>query len=422
MRGGVPSPQEGGSAPSGRPVPPFASLALRDYRLLWASSLAFFVGMNTQLVARGWLAYDMTASPLLLSLTLVFFTLPMTTLSLIGGAVADRTSKPRLVLAAQAANAAQALTIALLLTLDRLAFWHLLVAGAVGGVAGAFNMPARQALVREVVPSPLLMNAVALNNASFNLSRVLGPALAGGLLSAVGPAGAYYLITGLFVLAGVMAAGVHPGHPPTPPSGSLLTDIREGLGYVARHRLLRLLMGVAMGSILLGMPYQQLMPAFVVEALGVPSTRSADELGLLLSVAGVGALMGSLLTASLPPSAPRGGLLMGSTLAWGLTLLALAGARLLPLAGGVLFLVGLASAVSMALANTLIQWHAVPEMQGRVMSIYLMNFGWMALGAMGVSGIAEAWDTPRAIGLSGAALASLAGLAWAFSPRLRREA
>jgi len=415
------SPLESASPLPAR-VSTFAALRLRDYRFLWTGSLAFFLGMNTQTVARGWLAYHMTSSPLLLSLTMVFFTLPMTILSLLGGAVADRAYKPRLVAMAQALNTLQALAIALLITFDRLAYWHLLVAGVVGGVAGAFNMPARQALVREVVPSSLLMNAIALNTASLNLSQVLGPALAGGLISTVGPAGAYYLIAGLFLLAGLSVVGIRSARVPGRATTPILADVRAGLAYLRRDRLLLLLMGLAMASIVLGMPYQQLMPAFVVEALGVPSAESAGPLGLLLGVAGVGALVGSLLTASLRPSALRGRLLLGSNVLWGLALALLWVLRAPGPVGAVLFGVGLASAVSMAVANTLIQWHTAPEMQGRVMSVYLMNFGWMSLGAMGVSGVAEVWGTPAAIGLSGVLLAGTAGLAWAFSPRLRRSA
>ena len=202
----------------------FASLAVRDFRFLWFSNLAATFAMQMQMVARGWLIYDMTNSPLALTWVMLSFMLPMFLFSLAGGVVADRARKKWVMISAQVLNTVVTFMLAVIIYLGEVTFWHFIYFGIFNGTVLAVSMPARSAIIPEIVPRESLVNAMALQSATFNLSRVLGPTLAGVLIAIVasgdtssmrGVGIVYFTIAGLYVVSVVSTAMLHYVGAPT---------------------------------------------------------------------------------------------------------------------------------------------------------------------------------------------------------------
>ena len=393
------------------------SFQIRDYRWLWASSFASVMGMNMLMITRGWLVLRLTDdSPLKLALVLVSMAVPMTAMSLIGGALADRVPKKRLLAWGQGGNALLTLAVATLDFTGLIAFWHLLITGVLTGTLMAILMPSRMAIISDVVPEDKLMNGIALANSGWNLSSILGPAMAGVLIVYMGTEGVLYLIAGGYVLSTLTILMVKAGSTASARSGKgMAGDIREGLGYVAASPTLLGLMVMALITSLFGMTYYMLLPAWAREALDVRS----DGLGMLMMTLGVGALVGTITLASLQNFRRRGVLLLVSCVAWGTALAVFSQTTTYQVAVPLLLFIGLSSALFRALSMTLMQLHASPKMRGRVMSIAMMTFGIMPLSALPFGAIAERWGTPDALLLSGALLA-LFTVAFIFAyPRFR---
>lgn len=393
-----------------------AALQIRDYRWYWLGVLASFLGMQMQWPTQAWLAYELTGSALMLGLMSAGWAIPMVTLSLFGGALADRMQKRDLLIVGQMGLGLANLVVAVLISLGVIQFWHLFAAALASGVMFALTMPARQAIVPELVPRGTLMNAIALSSGAMNVCRVLGPALAGVFIAAVGTQGAYYAAVGCTAVA----AGFLALLPPTSTTGeqaktSVFGQIIQGLRYVRGHTLVLTLLGMEAVLVLFGMPYQSLMPVFAellnVEALGY---------GFLMAMAGVGAAVGSLVVASLGDFQRKGLLLLGFGICFGVTLLVFANAGSLSLSLFVLTLVGASSTGFMAINTTLIQMNISDEVRGRVMSVYMMTFGLSPLGTLPAGAIAEAVGAPFAVTLGGGILAGVVLTVALLRPRLWR--
>ena len=290
--------------------PVFESLRYRDFRWMWAGSFVSFMAMNMQMITRSWLVVRLTDdSPLFLSLSMVSFAVPVTFVSLIGGALADRVPRRRLVIMSQSGNALMTLLLAVLDVTGVVTFWHVMAMGVVNGSLMAFNMPSRQAIISEIVPERRLMNAISLNNSSMNLTRVVGPALAGFLILLVDTAGVFFIVSAIYVFSVLSMTMVHAGTEPAGRSGKGVTgDIREGLAYALGDRTLRGLIIMNFIPVLFGFSYYALLPAWAREALDVQS----DDLGILMMLMGVGALTGTLILASMGSFRRRGAFLLVS--------------------------------------------------------------------------------------------------------------
>jgi MFS family permease len=297
--------------------------------------------------------------------------LPVLVFSLYAGALADRASKRRLLLVTQLGAAASALALAAFVMLGMVTIWHVAVLAALLGVAFAFDIPARQSLVAELVGREDLTNAVALNASAFNGSRVVGPAIAGVLMAAVGGRSAW-------------------------------ADIRDGLRFIlADERLRALIVNIATISIF-GLPVLVLMPVVARDVLGL----GAVEFGWMMSAVGLGAVTGALSLAVFGHRVPRGRLLAGSSLAYGIIVVLFAASRSLPLVLALLTLLGLALIVTAALSNTLLQTIAPDEMRGRVISLYALAFvGISPFGSVAAGAAAERFGTPLALMVGGAVCA-----------------
>ena len=395
----------------------FTSLRNRNFLWLWLSTVAFFGGIQMQVVARGWLVYEITSSPLALGMVSAAFGLPLLLFSLYGGTIADRVAKRNLIIVSQAANGVVTLVIAVLIATDKIVLWHLVAAAAASGAAFIFIAPARMALISDLVTPRELLNAIALSSTGTNLTRVIAPAVAGALLAVIGIAGVYYLVVFFYILSIVCVYLIPAGEAAVRQvRTSVWADIVEGVRYLRHSPVMALLLLMAFIPIVFGMPYQNLMPVFAVDVLDVGETG----LGLLMSMTGVGALAGSLGVASLGDFKKKGLLLIVLGVVFGVTLAVFGFSHSYSLSLVTLVAVGLANAAYMTVNNTMVQSSAPPEVRGRVMAIFMVTFALMPLGTLPIGAVAEAVGPTAAV--SGGALAVLVFIVAiaVLRPRVRR--
>ena len=397
-------PADLSGAPSGK-LGAFASMASANFRWYWVSSFAASFTMQMRQIARGWLVYGISGSPIDLALVMSSFGVPMTLLSPVGGALADRLPKRTLISVSNMFGGLSGLFIGILVFSGDIALWHLLLVGLLDGLVNAFNMPSRQGMLPSLVSRDRLVNAVALSTGAMNVSRVMAPALAGLLIPLIQVEGVYFVIAALNVFAaltilGITVSGTEAGDWR---DWGLRREVFRGLKYVATNRALLSIILLAFAAIALGMSFQVLLPAFVVEAI-------ADDprvLGILSTMSGFGALAGSLGLAAMGNPRHKGGMLVGAILIWAVALLAFSLARNLLLASAMLLVVGFATSVFMSMTMALLQLLSSPEMYGRVMSVNMMTWGMMPLGVIPLAAVAEQiGSTPNA--LTGAALVMFA--------------
>jgi MFS family permease len=393
------------------------SFQFHDFRWLWLGTLLAFMAISMQQITRGWLILRLTDdSPLALSLVMMAFALPLTFASVLGGLMADRIPRKRMIVYCQSGNAVMTLLLATLDITGLIRFWHLMVIGFINGTLAAFNMPSRQSIVSDIVPPESLMNAISLNSAGMNLTRTIGPAVAGLLILYLDTAGVFYLIAGVHVSSVVCMAMLRTGHEPANRSSNgVAADIREGFRYAIGSSTLLGLVIMAFVPALFGFPYLALLPAWAREALNVRS----DGLGVLMMFMGMGSLVGTLILASLRQLRRRGAFLMANSFAWGISLAIFSQCNSYKMALPLLLLIGLLSAIFMSLNMTLMQVYSAPEMRGRIVSMAMMTFGLMPLSAVPFGALAERIGTPDSLGLSGVILTlAVVGFFFAF-PKFR---
>ncbi|MEX2314673.1 MAG: MFS transporter, partial [Thermomicrobiales bacterium] len=331
-------------------------------------------------------------------------TLPMLTFGLLGGVVADRRPKRQVLLASQSLIGLAALLYAALVITGVVQIWQLCLVSALEGVAFAFNMPARQAFVAQVISRERLTNAMGLHNAGSNFARIVGPLLAGSLIALprVGPGHVYLLVALLYVAVVVGLLRLrHNGAPVGTAWLSPLRALGDGLAYLRTNAIVSTLLLLAVAPMLLGMPYQQLMPVFAKDVFDV----GPRGLGLLLTINGVGALIGALTVASMTTFRRRGLLQMTLGITFGLAVAVFAFGQSFALALVVLLVVGFAWAAFQALNSSLIISNTEPGYTGRVMSVYLLTFSVMDIGAVGFGALSDRYGAPLSVGLGGLLLA-----------------
>ena len=276
----------------------FHSLVIRDFRCLWVSNLCVSFAMQMQMVARGWLIYDMTSSALALTWVMLSFLMPSFFFSLFGGVIADRWQKKRVMVASQVLNTCSTLALAWIIYSGEVTFWHFIYFGLFNGTVLSFSMPARSAVIPEIVGRDNLVNAMALQSATFNLSRILGPALAGVLIALVAAGdttstkgvGIVFFVIAALYLGSVIAVTVlhYRGMPVTEHRGSPLGDIREGFRYMRDERIVLGLLIMGFVPMTFGFSASFLLPAFNQDVIG----GGPDDLGLMMTAMAAGALVG----------------------------------------------------------------------------------------------------------------------------------
>lgn len=394
-------------------------LGYRDFRLLWLGQLFALSGFWMQNVAQGWLVLELSDSPLLLGTVSAAANIPIFLLSLLGGAVADRVDRARLVVVTRSVLAALTAVLALLITLELITIPIFVGLVAAMGVVWAFDIPARQSLIPALVPRRAIQDAIALNSVVVNGTRIVAPALAGVLVGLIGVAGVYWLTAACYLGLVWMASKIRPrdsaaGDPPV--RTTVWQDVVEGLGYIWSNRLVFSLLLVSLIPAVFGLAYVPLVPVFARDILRV----GVGGLGLLYGASGAGALLGSGAVALIGARFPRGPILLWSGLAFSLTVV---GFALVPHFGFALLALtaaGFTQALFQTL-NTSLALGAIPAAyQGRVMSIYMLTWGLQSLGSLFAGALADRAGAPLAVATTGViSLIFILGM-WAAARPLRQ--
>jgi MFS family permease len=384
----------------------FASLGIRDYRVLWLGLIGMWLGLQFQQVARGYLAYKLTGSALALGLVLLSVGIPRILFSLVGGALADRMPKRDLLLITMAGLVIGPVVTGILVQTGVITIWELIAIGVFQGTLFTFSLPVRQAFIPELVGQERLANAISLNSAGMTATRVIGPAIGGLLISVpwVGISGTFYLVGVAYLWLLWFTARISKrGMPLNRRRRSMGADIRAGLGYIRRQHALLILLTLGFIPVALGMPYQSLMPVFAVSVLH----SGATGLGFLLAASGVGAVLGTLLVATLSDSPHKATLQLVMGLVFGVSLVAFAfvaawGSFIFALA--TLVVAGLSGDAYLALNSTLIMTHTDAALYGRVQSVYFLTQSVRPLAVLPLGAIVDAIGAPLTQGIAGAAL------------------
>ena len=424
---GMGGPGPGGMGGSSRPSlrRAFVSLKSRDFRLLFFSMLAAMTAMNVQMLARAWLAYELSGSFTTVGVIMISFGIPMLLFSLIGGATADRMDKRNLIIVTQFGSGVLALATAVMITTgvidadQRLSIPILFAMGLLHGTLMAFQMPPRQAMIAELVPQHQLMNAFAINAAGMSLSRMLAPVAVGVMIATLGVHSAYYLQAMMLLVTLVFMAMLPKSTSHLAGAdarGSMLHEIAGGLRYVAHDRTLLLLTFMGTVPMALGFSHQVLLPGFVVDELGLPATAW----GLIGTISGVGAVVGSFAIASLTdfPRKPLLQMLAGVGFGLGLLLMGVASKAFgFPGALGGVIVMGVFMNAYMTLNMTMVMTHTRPEYYGRVMSIFMQTFALMPLSAFPMGIVADEITASSTFALLGVAIVAFMALIFALNPR-----
>jgi len=382
----------------------FASLAIPDYRTLWLGMLGMWMALQFQQVARGYLAYKLTGSALAIGIVTLSLGLPRIVFSLIGGVLADRVPKRTMMVVTLVGLAALSLLTAVLVQLQIIQIWMLVVIGLVQGTLFSFQLPARQSLIPDLVDREMLANAIALNNSGMTTMRVVGPAIAGLVISIplIGLPLAFYVVTIGYTWVLIATFRIRTtGAPAAKPRNGFMTDMNAGLRYIRRSAALVALMTLGFIPIAIGMPYQNLMPVFALSVLN----RGAVGLGLLLAASGVGAVLGTLFIASISESISKARLQLGLGVLFGLALVAFAFSSsqdMFFVALATLVVAGFAGDAYLALNSTLIVLNTDAELYGRVMAMYMMTQSVRPISVLPVSAIVDEVGAPLTMGLAGA--------------------
>jgi MFS family permease len=373
----------------------YAALQSADFRRLWAGLFVSNIGTWMQNVAQSWLIYRMTGDdPLYLGYLGFSFALPMTLLPPIGGAIADRIDRKRLLTITQTSQLALAVVLATLAWTHALRPWHMLTASFTGATLLAFDNPTRQALLPDLVPRESLQNALSLSAATFTGAALVGPGIAGALLGRIGPGWLFFLnaVSYLAVLGAI--ARLSPLPPHAPPKIAWTASLAAGLRFAWNERTIRVLLALAATAALFARSYQQLLPIFAARVWHAGPTAY----GALLSAGGAGALIGAVGLSSARATERHVPVMIASGAALAVALGAFAYMPVLPLGVAMLVVVGICATVFTTMIATKIQLDVPREMRGRVVGIYTITLiGMPALGALVMAAVARRVGAPGAV-------------------------
>ncbi len=386
---------------------PLSAFSFPGFRRLWTGAFISSIGTWTQDVALAWLIHTRLRDPLYLGLRTFAAEAPLLTFMLLGGAVADRVDRRRILLASQGLQMGYALALLVLFVTDRLGIGAILGIAFVTGLTQSQSAPTYQAVLTSLVPAQHIQNAVALNSLQFNLSRALGPALAALILARFG-SGACFAVNVLSfvaVIAAIRTVALPP--PPQAPAGQTLAQsLLAGLRHVRDDARLRPLMMMGAAGSFLGFPLVTYLPVIAGDVLGT----GAAGYSLLLSSFGAGAIVGALTTAWRGRASGRGRLALGAAMAYGAFALLAVLARSQTLAMALLFAAGTSLVSSFSVLNALVQEHAPDALRGRVLSIWGLFFrGGMPAGSLVAGFFVGRFGAPAVLGVFCGALVLLAG-------------
>jgi MFS family permease len=414
------TPNSATATANGRVPATLRALRHRNFQFFFSGQLISLIGTWMQSVAQSWLVYRLTGSSLLLGSVGFASQIPVFLVAPVGGIVADRYNRHRVVITTQIASMLLASLLAGLTLSGRVQVWHIFVLASLLGVVNAFDIPGRQAFLVDMVGKEDLMNAIALNSSMFNGARIIGPAIAGILVARIGEGWCFFAnaISYIAVIVGLLMMQLPPPAYRAS-SASPLAHLIEGFRFVRRTgpiRALLLLLGLVS---LVGMPYTVLMPIFADKILH----GGARGLGILMGATGVGALLGALTLASRTGVRGLGRWVAFSCAGFGFFLVLFSWSRHFWLSVALLLPVGFSMMLEMSSSNTLIQAMVPDHLRGRVMAVYSMMFMGMApFGALLGGALADRLGAPLTVSIGAVACLAGAALFGFHLPKIRIEA
>ena len=384
----------------------FEALEVPQFRLLWFGMLFSIGAMQIDLVARAWLAFDLSGSGLALGLVTASRGLPQIILAPFGGVAADRFDKRKLLVYSQAAVFVLASVNAALVVTGWIEVWHLAVLGLLQGFTTPFTMPTRTALVPDLVSEKQIPNALALESTGRNINRIISPALAGVLL-AIAPGLAFVAIAVVYGAAVATLYALPHGLRGSGARKGAFGDVADGFRYIFARSTLFALIALAFIPILLGMPFQSLLPVFQKEVLKI----SESQLGLMYTAVGVGAIVGSIVVAYLANSRHIGRLQIGSGIVFGLSLALFALSSTYVLSMMLLVIVGFFSTGYLTFNRMIVAMHTERAVFGRVMAIYGMTWSLMPIALLPFGALVDAFGVQAVVATAGLSVAVIVGCA-----------
>lgn len=400
----------------------FEALRYREFRLIWLGQVSLGMGTWMDQVARGWLIYELTDSTLQLGLVRGIQAVPLLLLSPIAGSAADRFDRKLQVLIAQVSDGLMYAAIALLIATGLIQPWHVYLTSFIKSAVNTFEQPARVAMISDAVPHGHLTNAIGLNSIIFNLARSVGPALAGLLIAIFGTAGSYTAQAVLYLIATVWTLQLRPvPHASSAPQGKSLPassfgqSIVEGWKFSWKNVNVRSALLITIFASFFIIPFTTLLPVFARDILGVGSAGQ----GLLLTAMGMGALCSAVLIASVGDRLPRGLLMMGGVMFYGLSVAVFAASSWFKLSFILMLFVGLFHVSSHALVQTVVQSYSPREFRGRTMAIYQQSHVILMIGSVLLGALAEVWGAQWAIAFMAVVGALIAIAMYVLTPQAR---
>jgi MFS family permease len=394
-----------------------SALRHRNYRLYWTGQLSSVLAQNMEAVAQSWLVLELTNSPLALGLTGIMFTIPTVALTLIGGAIADRADRRRIMLLAQTGSALNFLLLSALVTLEWVALWQVMILAFITGCVRAFDRPSRMALLPQMVPKEDIPNAVAIGGTIWQLNKLVGPAIAGVLIYLFGIGPTYFVCFLASAGAILLWQAIRiEGRPAVSTTRGLMRDMVEGVKFIRENEIYWVFIGMTFFNSVFGMSYVIMMPVFARDVLHVGS----KGFGFLQSAGGAGALTGVLLAAYLSHLRGKGLQAITGAVFFGVTLVLFALSDSLTLSLIAAFVLGIAGQFYMTTIHAILQMNLPNELRGRVMGIHGLAWELMPIGGLISGGIAEFADAPVAVSFGGIMVGGMAILVALSMPRIRR--
>jgi predicted MFS family arabinose efflux permease len=383
----------------------FKAFQYRDFRLMWIGACTSSIGTWMQIVAQGWLIYRLSHSAFLLALDQFLGGIPILLFSLIGGVVADRAERRKILLVSQYVQMATAGTLTILVGTGAVHVWHILCLSFISGLAQAFGGPAYSALIPTLVEKDDMPNAIALNSIQFNVAVMVGPALAGQALAKLGEKWCFGL-NALSFLAPIVALWIIQARfLPAKTTETMFASLKQGIQFARKQSSMEALIVLAFCMTSLSFPLRTYIPVFVKDIFH----RGPETFGNLLSLMGLGSIIGSLSIASAGNFKHKGRIALIALIVLGASIAGFALSKSVPLSGMILVLVGASMMAVFATVTSLVQLITTDEMRGRVMSVYNVAFrGGMPMGNLLSGWLVPIFTAPRVLGVNGLLLVLLA--------------
>src|ERR1700692_3698567 len=383
----------------------FKAFQYRDFRLMWFGACTSSIGTWMQIVAQGWLIYRLSHSPFLLALDQFLGGIPIFLFSLIGGVVADRVERRKVLLASQYLQMGTAAILTLLVATNLVHVWHILCLSFISGFAQAFGGPAYQALIPTLVEKDDMPNAIALNSIQFNVAVMVGPALAGQALAKLGEKWCFGLNALSFLAPIISLSIITARFLPVKTTESMFSSLKQGIQFARKQTSMEALIVLAFCMTALSMPMRTYIPVFVKDIFH----RGPETYGNLLSLMGLGSIVGSLIIASAGNMRRKGIVALVALLCLGAGIAGFAISKSVPVSSVILVLVGASMMAVFATVNSLVQLITTHEMRGRVMSVYNFAFrGGMPMGNLLSGWLVPMFTAPVVLGVNGFLLVLLA--------------